>query len=39
VHRYPGAGHGFFTTGRPAYSAQAVAEATVHIERLLAKLT
>ena len=38
VHRYPGAGHGFFTTGRPAYDAQAVIEATVHIERLLAKL-
>jgi carboxymethylenebutenolidase len=38
VHRYAGAGHGFFTAGRPAYNAQAVAEATAHIERLLAKL-
>jgi carboxymethylenebutenolidase len=38
VHRYPGAGHGFFTAGRPAYNAQAVAAATTHIDRLLAKL-
>lgn len=39
VHLYPGAGHGFFTAGRPAYNAQAVAAATKHIDRLLAKLT
>jgi len=38
VHRYPGAGHGFFTAGRPAYNASAVAHATAHIDRLLAKL-
>jgi carboxymethylenebutenolidase len=38
VHRYPGAGHGFFTAGRPAYNAEAVAAATTHIDRLLAKL-
>ncbi len=38
VHRYPGAGHGFFTAGRPAYNARAVAQATVHIDRLLATL-
>jgi carboxymethylenebutenolidase len=38
VHRYPGAGHGFFTEGRPAYNPQAVAEATAHIDRLLVKL-
>jgi carboxymethylenebutenolidase len=38
VHRYPGTGHGFFTAGRPAYNAKAVAEATAHIDRLLAKL-
>ena len=38
VHRYPGAGHGFFTTGRPAYNAQAVAQATEHIDRLLLSL-
>jgi carboxymethylenebutenolidase len=38
VHLYPGAGHGFFTAGRPAYNATAVAEATTRIDRLLAKL-
>jgi carboxymethylenebutenolidase len=38
MHRYPDAGHGFFTAGRPAYNARAVAAATVHIDRLLANL-
>ncbi len=38
VHLYPGAGHGFFTSGRPSYDAHAVEEATKHIERLLARL-
>jgi carboxymethylenebutenolidase len=36
VHLYPGAGHGFFTAGRPAYNAKAVAQASAHIDRLLA---
>ena len=39
VHLYPGAEHGFFTKGRPAFNAAAVAAATVHIERLLSTLT
>jgi carboxymethylenebutenolidase len=38
VNLYPGAGHGFFTKGRPAFNESAVAEATRHIDRLLAKL-
>jgi carboxymethylenebutenolidase len=38
VHLYPGAGHGFFTAGRPAYHPQAVAAASAHIDRLLSKL-
>jgi carboxymethylenebutenolidase len=38
VHLYPGAQHGFFTRGRPAYNDEAVAAATTHIERLLATL-
>jgi carboxymethylenebutenolidase len=38
VHLYPGAGHGFFTAGRPAYNADAVAKATAQIERLLGPL-
>ncbi len=38
VHLYPGAGHGFFTAGRPAYHPQAVAEASAHIDRLLSTL-
>jgi carboxymethylenebutenolidase len=38
VHLYPGAGHGFFTAGRPAYNADAVAKATTQIERLLNRL-
>ena len=38
VHLYPGAGHGFFTTGRPAYDAQAVAQATAQIDRLFERL-
>jgi carboxymethylenebutenolidase len=38
VHLYPGAGHGFFTAGRPAYDADAVAKATAQIERLLGPL-
>ena len=36
---YPGAEHGFFTKGRPAFNDAAVAAATVHIERLLSTLT
>jgi dienelactone hydrolase len=39
VYLYPGAEHGFFTKGRPAFNAEAVAAATVHIERLLSTLT
>jgi carboxymethylenebutenolidase len=39
VHLYPGAEHGFFTKGRPAFNAEAVAAATAHIERLLSTLT
>jgi dienelactone hydrolase len=39
VHLYPGAEHGFFTKGRPAFNAAAVVAATVHIERLLSTLT
>jgi len=39
IFRYAGAGHGFFTEGRPAYHPQAVAEATAHIDRLLSRLT
>ena len=31
VHLYPGAEHGFFTKGRPAFNAEAVAAPTVHI--------
>ncbi len=38
IYRYPGAGHGFFTAGRPAYNAKAVAAATSVIEPLLATL-
>lgn len=38
VHLYPGAGHGFFTEGRPAYHPEAVAAANAHIDRLLSKL-
>jgi carboxymethylenebutenolidase len=38
VHLYPGAGHGFFTEGRPAYHPKAVAAANAHIDRLLSKL-
>jgi carboxymethylenebutenolidase len=38
VHLYPGAGHGFFTEGRPAYHPDAVAAANAHIDRLLSKL-
>lgn len=38
VHLYPGAQHGFFTKGRSGYNAEAVAAATVHIDRLLGKL-
>ena len=38
VHLYPGAEHGFFTKGRPAFNAEAVAAATAHIERLLSTL-
>ena len=39
VHLYPGAEHGFFTKGRPAFNAEAVAAASTHIDRLLATLT
>jgi len=39
VYLYPGAQHGFFTKGRPAYNEAAVAAATADIERLLSKLT
>jgi carboxymethylenebutenolidase len=39
LHHYAGAGHGFFTEGRPAYHPQAVAEASAHIDRLLSRLT
>jgi len=39
VYLYPGAEHGFFTKGRPAFNAEAVAAASVHIERLLSTLT
>jgi carboxymethylenebutenolidase len=35
IHRYPGAGHGFFTAGRPGYNERAAAEATLRIDRLL----
>lgn len=38
VHLHPGAGHGFFTQGRPAYHPQAVARANADIARLLAPL-
>jgi carboxymethylenebutenolidase len=38
VHLYPGAEHGFFTKGRDAYNAEAVAAATIHIDRLLSGL-
>jgi len=38
VYRYPGAGHGFFTAGRPAHNPTAVVEATARIDQLLAKL-
>jgi carboxymethylenebutenolidase len=38
VHLYPGAGHGFFTAGRPAYNADAVAKATAQIDRLFDRL-
>jgi len=38
VHLYAGAQHGFFTKGRPAYNNEAVAAATVHIDRLLGTL-
>jgi carboxymethylenebutenolidase len=36
VYLYAGAEHGFFTKGRPAFNAEAVAAASVHIERMLA---
>ena len=39
VYSYPGAEHGFFTKGRPAFNAEAVAAATARIERLLSTLT
>jgi carboxymethylenebutenolidase len=39
VHLYPGAEHGFFTEGRPAFNAEAVAAASTHIDRLLSTLT
>ena len=39
VYLYPDPEHGFFTKGRPAFNAEAVAAATVHIERLLSALT
>ena len=39
VHFYPGAGHGFFTKGRPAWNPDAIAAASRHVERLLAPLT
>jgi carboxymethylenebutenolidase len=39
MYLYPGAEHGFFTKGRPAFDAEAVAAATAHIERLLSTLT
>jgi len=39
VYLYPGAEHGFFTKGRPAFNAEAVAAASTHIDRLLATLT
>jgi dienelactone hydrolase len=35
---YPGAEHGFFTKGRPAFNAEAEAAATAHIERLHSRL-
>src|SRR5215471_9160558 len=35
AYLYPGAEHGFFTKGRPAFNAEAVAAASLHIERLL----
>lgn len=38
IHLYEGAKHGFFTAGRPAYNAAAVAEATKRIDRLFSKL-
>jgi carboxymethylenebutenolidase len=38
VHLHPGAGHGFFTKGRPGYDAEAVARANAEIARLLAPL-
>jgi hypothetical protein len=39
VYLYPGAAHGFFTKGRPAFNGEAVAAATARIERLLSTLT
>jgi len=39
VYLYPGAEHGFFTKGRPAFNADSVAAASIHIERLLSTLT
>jgi carboxymethylenebutenolidase len=39
VYLYPGAKHGFFTKGRPAFNAEAVAAATARIEPLLSTLT
>jgi carboxymethylenebutenolidase len=39
VYLYPGAEHGFFTKGRPAFNAEAVAAATARIGRLLSTLT
>jgi len=38
VHLHPGAGHGFFTAGRPAFHPEAVARANTDIDRLLAPL-
>jgi carboxymethylenebutenolidase len=36
---YPGAGHAFFSVGRPTYDAAATATATARIDRMLARLT
>jgi carboxymethylenebutenolidase len=38
VHFYSGAEHGFFTKGRAAYNPEAVAAASLHIDRLFSKL-
>jgi carboxymethylenebutenolidase len=39
VYLYPGAEHGFFTKGRPAFNDEAVAAATARIERLFSTLS